>query len=158
LAMNEKGLVRDNLLGHAAIWYDRCAPQLSGLVKAKIDRRRQEIIAPVFTRLQTAVKTKKFVASPMGGDLGGGGPFTDIPEDGVLLVGFEVDIADYGSGQFVKALRPIWQTPQGDRKGEARGGFLGRTTVARAKDGYAVGSVTTLGGTKAFEGIIITFM
>jgi hypothetical protein len=65
---------------------------------------------------------------------------SNVPEDGALLVGFELSEFSW-RGKSVKSLDPIFLTREGVFRGAIRGKHSNRRTVVEAHPGYAVGGL-----------------
>ncbi len=65
-AASEPG-IKERIETRAVFWYSKVQPQLSGLVKLRVDKRLQEIVGRVFARIQTAQRTKKLNVTPAVG-------------------------------------------------------------------------------------------
>lgn len=83
--------------------------------------------------------------------------FKDLAPAGGHLVGLEIGLGKFGPSDVVHALRPIYRAGGRETTGEQRGTNLTRVTVAKAKDGYAVGAVTVKAGL-GLDGMSVTFM
>jgi len=88
-----------------------------------------------------------------------GEAFWDIPEESVLLGGFEMGESTRKDGvKVLRTIRPIWLTPAGPQLGETHGKGKGeRTMRVLAKPGYAVGAVEAWAG-GVLHAVTVTFM
>jgi hypothetical protein len=70
--------------------------------------------------------------------------FRDVPEEGAILIGFHVGLEKFvGNNDVVSALRPIYQTKNGEKVGAWYGKppDAARTVTIKAQAGYAVNGV-----------------
>ncbi len=155
-AASEPG-IKERIETRALFWYSKVQPQLTGLVKLRVDKRLQEIVGRVFARVQTAQRTKKLNVTPAVGAPNRGNQFVDMADEGGLLIGFEVGLSHF-NGDTIQSLRPIFLTPHGEANGARHGGNRqADVTTIKAREGYAVGGVT-FKGTNRFEAVSVTFM
>jgi hypothetical protein len=69
--------------------------------------------------------------------------FREVPEEGAILIGFNVGLGKFGNNDIVGALQPVYLT----RNGEKLGAWYGkppandRLVTVRAKPGYAVSGI-----------------
>jgi len=153
---------KDRLQGRALYWYGQAMPNLAGLPRAKVEKRLQEITAAAFKHVQAAMRGNRLVFSPTVG-ANRGAPFIDRPDEGGLLVGFEIGIGGNGNGngndggQYIRAIRPIFVTSRGETQGLLHGNSRNDVVTIRAREGYAVGGLTLKLGNR-IEGLSVTFM
>jgi hypothetical protein len=148
---------KERLQGRALYWYGQSLPNLSGLPKAKVEKRLQDVTGRIFTRVQAAVRGNKWTYSPTAGANRGVG-FIDKPEEGGLLVGFEIALAiGNDGGNYIRAIRPIFLTARGDAPGSMHGNARPDVITVRAHEGFAVGGLT-LKASNRIEGMSVTFM
>ncbi len=147
---------KDRLQGRAFFWYGQALPNLNGLPKAKVEKRLQEVTAKVFARVQAAVRGNKLQYTATVGQNRGAG-FIDKPEEGALLVGFEVGFGGGREGQYVRSIRPLFLGARGEIPGSMHGGGRGDVLTVRAREGFAVGGVTIKASSR-IEGLSVTFM
>ncbi|HWY88468.1 MAG TPA: serine protease, partial [Gemmataceae bacterium] len=90
---------------------------------------------------------------------GGGDPeFKDEAPPGGRLIGLEVALDKFGRNDVIRAVRPIYRSPEGETKGSQYGNRLGRPIVTvKAKDGYAMGALALNAG-GGLDGFTIIFM
>jgi hypothetical protein len=125
----------------------------------------------IFTAARAAVDAGRVERSkPLGFNISKV-PFTEMPADGALLVGFDVGVGKFLDIETVYALRPVYQTAFGETSGQEHGLFFGQRKVGRrtykskvlrrvrvlARPGYAVGGVTLRTGLN-INGLSLTFM
>jgi hypothetical protein len=90
---------------------------------------------------------------------GGRGPlFRDEAPAGGMLVGVELGLREYFGKEAIGAVRPIYRTSGGEKKGEPRGSDFAKSVVLKAKDGFAVGGATLRGGGNILNGVRLNFM
>ncbi len=82
--------------------------------------------------------------------------FKDYAPDGAVLVGLEVGMGKFFDNDVVFAARPIYRSKTGDALGTAHGTSKD-TKILKAKEGYAVGTITVRSGL-TIDGMSITFM
>ena len=160
LAGASEPAMKDRIEARAMFWYTKVEPQLAGLVKLRVDKRLQEVVGRVFARVQTAVRGKKLIPTSAAGAVGRGGSFFDLLEEGAVVVGFDVGVANDDNGApTIRSLRPIYLTAHGEIPGGRHGGGNRQTNVQtlKARDGYAVAGVTFKGKNR-FEAMSVTFM
>jgi len=78
------------------------------------------------------------------------------PETG-LLIGFEIGLGQFANLDVVKAIRPIYRTDKKQALGKQHGTKPRKVIKVKAKDGYAVGSITVRSGLLV-NGFSVTFM
>jgi hypothetical protein len=145
------------LQGRAMFWYGQSLPNLSGLPKAKVEKRLQEVTRDIFKRVQAAMRGSKVVYSPTVGT-NRGGPFIDRPDEGGLLVGFEIGVGSGNDGGlYIRAIRPLFATSHGDTQGSMHGNARGDVITVRAREGFAVGGLTIKAANR-IDGLSVTFM
>jgi hypothetical protein len=102
--------------------------------------------------------------------LGGSGktPFSETSANPSVLIGFELGLGKFFNLEVIYALRPIYLTAEGERRGPPHGLFqtfgaakrrskVTRTVWVTAKPGYAVGGLTGRAGL-LLNGMAVTFM
>ena len=104
--------------------------------------------------LPASLKGEHVEARPTGGS--GGGPFADKGDGTGVLVGLEYGLMTWAGHPIVKAVRPVFRTPEGPKAGEWHGQTGGYRAVL-ARPGYAVGGMTTRSGMRV-DGFQLTFM
>jgi hypothetical protein len=87
----------------------------------------------------------------------GQNPYEEVPKDGALLTGFEVKYGRFGPNPTVTAIRPIFQTANGQQLGTMHGTSGEGLIRVEAKPGYAVGAITVKAGL-GVDGMSMTFM
>lgn len=96
--------------------------------------------------------------------------FTELPNPGGILVGFDLGVGKSGKAETVYAVRGIFKTARGEVVGPDHGLFADkkidkrtvktrvlRTVRVKARDGYAVGGLTLRTGFN-INGLAVTFM
>ncbi len=149
---------KDQLQARALFWYDKALPGLSGLSKARVEKRLQDLAARIYVKAQAAVRSRKWLQTPPAGP-NRGQQFFDVPEEGALLIGFDVGFSDTDVGKSsIRLLRPIFRGARGEFKGAQHGGRnRGDIVTVKAKEGFAVGGMTVRFGDH-LDGFSITFM
>ncbi len=126
---------------------------------------------PLFAAAKDAVAHGRLTQSKLQGFNLGKAPFTEAPDDGGALIGFDVGLGKFINIENVYALRAVYMTRLGDVKMNDRGLFHDKhlpknkvvktkvveTIHVRAKPGYAVGGVTVRSGLN-INGLSVTFM
>jgi hypothetical protein len=149
---------KERLQGRALFWYGTALPNLSGLPKAKVEKRLQDITGKAFTRVQAAMRANKVMFTPAVGPTNRGAPFIDRPDEGGLLVGFEIGLGNTNDGsQYIRTIRPIFLTSHGEIQGSMHGMPRGDAVTVRAREGFAVGGLT-LKASNRIDGLSVTFM
>ncbi len=106
-------------------------------------------------RVREAVRAKRTTATRKLGT--GRNAYEEVPEEGALLIGFELTYGRYGNNPTVTTLRPIFLTRDGRVMGKLHGMPGANLTRVEAKPGYAVGAVTVKAGL-GVDGMSLTFM
>ena len=151
LAKNEQGIHRARVQLHARTWYQRALPTLSGLAQSKAEKS----LAASPTSLAAIVSSSPADLNPLFDSIAhairaGGLPktrevgltadkeaFRVVPEQGALLVGFDINADDTK----IAGLRPIFLTAEGHAIGRWCGVARAKPRRIVAKLGYAVGAV-----------------
>ena len=85
--------------------------------------------------------------TPVGGNPGSAPTIKDLPESGALLIGFDLYMAEFGGSRrdTVRKMVPLWKT-EADAlvEGLPRANANGQRRRSLAKDGFAVGGITTV--------------
>jgi hypothetical protein len=105
-------------------------------------------------KIKTAIEQKKVVKTAFVG-LKGGQP--NVPDDGAVLLGFELSEYTWKGSQTVKALDPIFLTTEGIFRGVLRGKHSKQRSVVQAPDGYALGALNVYTNER-IAGLQIIFM
>jgi hypothetical protein len=155
-AQNADAVTKPGAQLRAHQWYSQALPNLSGLSKAKVEKRLTEL-QPAATaaggskgKMWDAVRTGVTSGKLKRWEIVGGAfsktPYEEVPKEGAVLIGF--NYTTQKGGQYPGVVQPIWLTPRGEVKGKIYGiaerGSVMLTT--RAKPGYAVGAIYTRGG------------
>lgn len=83
----------------------------------------------------------------------------DIAPEGGVLVGLELGLGRFGADPIINAIRPIFQTADGEELlGKQHGTVTGKTVRVKAKKGYAAGAVKAVTSGGMVGGLAITFM
>ncbi len=185
LAELQEGEAQDAVRLHALQWYQLALPDLSGLSRARVQKRLDEaktipgaepaaveerpspagsgrtvvskmgILHLLMEHIGPAMKAKTTVKSKEPGFTLARSAFAIVPEDGELLVGANFWI---GTSNRVNAMQPIFLTAKGRT---VLGPIVGQITTLvvqqKAKPGYAVGAITVAGGL-GIDGAGLTFM
>jgi hypothetical protein len=88
---------------------------------------------------------------------GGSATFKDEAPPGGQLVGFEVGLGGFMDIELVKAIQPLYRTPQGESAGRKFGIEWHKRVTVKAKPGYAVGALNVKAGLLV-NGFSVTFM
>ena len=84
--------------------------------------------------------------------------FKDEAPRGGLLIGFECGLFNIFNKDSIKSIRPIYRLAKNEEiKGKQFGATLSRVVTVKAKDGYAVGSISVKAGLW-IDGMTVTFM
>lgn len=91
--------------------------------------------------------------------LGGGfdPEFKDEAPEGGMLIGLEIGLGKFFNNDTIRAVRPIYRTPKGESQGKAYGMDFSRLVTVKAKEGYAVGSITVKAGL-GLDGLSVNFL
>ncbi len=159
---------RRAMLARSFAFYNRAVPDLNGLTRTKAEKKVEELekvvdahpaADDIWGAVRAAVRAKDVEEiAPQGGVFGAKDYRESAPEGGVLI-GFH-----YGTGKarnsndvMVVYLQPIYLTAGGEKLGTAYGKAPAKPQTAKAKTGYAVGSIKVWGGAQ-LEGCSLTFM
>jgi hypothetical protein len=166
LAASQGTAARAQLQLQAHHWYTLAAPGLTGLSKAKVDKRLAELEKVVdghldrsdlFARLRRAIRRKKFQETKVVGGAFAKHEFQEVPPEGALLIGFELGLGKFVNNDVIHYVRPIYLTAVGEKKGTAFGRIPLKVFTVKARDGYAVGALAIRGG-GGLDGLSLTFM
>jgi len=116
------------------------------------------IHSQLWASLKKAVATKAFESTPTFGR-GNGRAFSDIPDEGALLIGFVTTLTS-SDPKALRSVQPIYRSGSQGRFLGLRHGGKGEEVLIEARDGYAVGAVTVGSdeGSKLVRGVKVTFM
>ncbi len=128
-------------------------------------------VSPVFAAARSAVANGWHQNSKALGFTFSKSPFTDLPRQGAILVGFDLGVGKFLDIDTVYAIRPVFLAGYGEVVGRDHGLFrdrwqagkpslkspVVRTAHLRARPGYAVGGVTVRSGLN-INGLSVTFM
>ncbi len=114
------------------------------LEAAMADKIRQGVASKAFTQTEPSEP----------GNPGG----KDVPEDGALLVGFEIDEEHTDNLLDIRSLRPFFLTRDGIVPGKDRGQLTKVSEKVMARNGYAVGGLLTWHNKRRIGGIQVLFM
>ena len=108
----------------------------------------------------TAIGVLESVAGPTtrtvtAGGRGGGGN-SDRGDGKGVLVGLDYRLFQWAGHPCIKALRPVFRTPDGPTRGAWHGGSGSYRSIL-ARPGYAVGGMTAVSGSRV-DGFQLTFM
>ncbi len=151
------GTIKEHIENRAMMWYSKAMPKLTGLVKLRVEERLKEVGSRLYTRIQNAMRTKKYTVTPVVGG-NHGAVFNDGVVAGGLLIGLDIGIANYQGERFIGMVRPVFATSDSkevtrDSHGQARG----ETLSVRAREGYAIGGLT-IKASNRIDGLSVTFM
>jgi hypothetical protein len=165
---------RSQILLHADTFYSRVVDTATGLARAKLLIRLKQIeqgpapAAPIrggtpdssaglpFALIASAIRAGNISQTdPVGGK--GGGPFTDVPPEGAILIGATVTTKKYAGHTIISSVQPIYRMPAGRIIGTVHGHLGKGETTLEAKPGYAVGDITARGGGR-LDGFEMIFM
>src|SRR5262249_36281781 len=66
----------------------------------------------------------------------------EVAAQGGVLIGLELGYGKFVNNKVVNAMRPIYLTPEGEKKGKWVGATPAAPTTLKAKPGYAVSGIT----------------
>jgi hypothetical protein len=179
LAEKEQGVRHVRLNLHARTWYQKALPTLNGLARVKAEKALAAsppdvVVATVSGYQPTgdstgSVSDRQQLIEQIGAVIRSGDQtdtrevgfrlnkteFSVIPEQGALLIGFDISADD----RRILALRPVFLASKGQTLGQWCGTTKPKSKSKRvlAKTGYAVGAVRVKGGVHV-EGFSIVFM
>ncbi|MBI2806216.1 MAG: trypsin-like peptidase domain-containing protein [Planctomycetes bacterium] len=122
--------------------------RVGGPIVAKVKPQPRPVKRPP---VQTGNATKIMGGSPRD-EL-----FIDEGPDGGILIGLELGFGTFASKEIISAVRPIYRTKAGEVRGKQHGADIPATVTLKAKDGYAVGSITVRTSLPIF-GLSVNFM
>ncbi len=150
LADKMEGLAKRRVRARAAFWYDQALPELSGLSKAKVERRMKQVSAELVKSdaanekaAGPAAHGKVKKTDLIGGK--GGADFEDLPGKHALLVGFDVTFGTWADRPvpWIYSLQPVYAGKDGNFTTKVYGTRQpGNITHVLAKPGYAVSGMT----------------
>jgi hypothetical protein len=131
----------------------------------------QEPATSIFEAVRASVAAGRVQKTKQVGFSLGKTKFTELPQDGGVLVGFDVGLGEFARGTpEIHALRPIYRTANGNVYYRTHGPFkdrrvdrrlvrskVKRTVRLRARHGYAVGAIT-LRTAINIQGLSLTYM
>jgi len=167
-ATAEKGdaVAKGRLQSRTAEWYQKAIPKLSGLSKAKAEKRVAEAaefakgggatppVVSIYAKALNAVKNREInKPHPEGpqNDI----PWMDVPEPGGIMVGLDVGLSR--DGDFIQALQGVYATQRAEVRGKPVGMPTPRIINIRAKPGFAIGAITVHSNWR-IDGLSVTFM
>jgi hypothetical protein len=126
---------------------------------------------PIFAAAKAAVANGRIDKSKPLGFHDERKPYSELPDQGSLLIGFDLGIGKFFDIDVIYALRPLYLTPFGESSGDDHGLFHNRTlpnkrvlktkvlrTVRiQARPGYAVAGITVRSGL-LINGLSLTYM
>jgi hypothetical protein len=142
-------------------WYVDVASTLSGLAKTRTEKRLAELQPIVdakanrtelWSALRRSVGTARVRTIPAVGSTTLEKKFEESPPLGGYLVGFHY--TTYSQGRLVSGIQAIYATPYGEVLGTPHTLTLkadGPRQTVRAKPGYAVSKITTVGSFDGFQ-------
>ncbi len=83
--------------------------------------------------------------------------FKDAAPSNGRLIGFEIGLGKFGKNDVIRAVRPIYWTPEGEVLGKQYGTDVSRVITVKAREGYAVGGLIAKAGW-TMDGMLVTFM
>ncbi|HEV3262239.1 MAG TPA: hypothetical protein VG013_35630, partial [Gemmataceae bacterium] len=112
--------------------------------------------ATVIAAVKATIDGKEFTQSQV---LGGAfdREFVEMPSEGALLVGFDVGLGKFVNNDVIQAVRPIFLSAKGEKRGKLYGKPSARAATLKAKPGYAVGAINVKTGL-GVDGFSVTFM
>jgi hypothetical protein len=111
----------------------------------------------MYAFIQNAVKDKKTKDIDIAGFKLSKKEYRDLPEEGGVLIGFEVGLGKFAANDTVDSLRPIYLTKDGEKKGAWQGKTPDKPIEVKAKPGYVVGGLTVRAGL-VVDAFSVTFM
>jgi hypothetical protein len=115
------------------------------------------VAADVFATVQAAIKEGRVTDVDIRGFTLGNDLYREAPEEGALLIGFQVGLGKFIDNAIVDAIRPIFLTKQGEKLGAWQGSAPANPITVKAKAGYAVGGIDIRTGL-AIDGFSLTYM
>jgi hypothetical protein len=149
-------LEKSNVQGRALHWYREALPDATGLAKARVEKRIDEIAKAnpsavgeglaKWTTIKNAIKDGNLKEWDTVGGSFHKTTFREVPPTGAILVGFLYTTS--ANGRYPECLQPIYRGAKGEFAGLAHGvprkGM--QVQITKAKSGYAVGAIFTRGG------------
>ena len=149
-------LEKANIHGRALYWYREALPDATGLAKARVEKRIEELGKANPTVIGNgvakwaAIKNAIKVGNVKDWDTVGGTfhktLFREVPATGAILIGFRYTTS--ANGRYPACLQAIYLGAKGEFLGVAHGVPKkgAQFQVTKAKAGYAVGALFTRGG------------
>lgn len=147
-------------------FYTQALPGLTGLAKARTEKRIDEIEkvmegkwehGDLWVTLRTSIRTDGTEDLREVGGAFGNKPYRELPPEGALLIGFNYTLGNAFGGDIINYCQPIYLTAAGEKTGAMIGKPKGKVLTVKAKTNYAIGTMKVRGG-GMWEGCIITFM
>ena len=105
-------------------------------------------------KIKTAIEQKRVAKTNVAGNKPGP---ANVPDDGAVLIGFELSEYQWKGANTVKALDPVFLTPEGIFRGVLRGKHSKNLSLVQAPEGYAVGALNVYMNERV-AGLQIIFM
>lgn len=105
-------------------------------------------------KIKSAIEQKTVIKTNLAGNKPGP---SNVPDDGAVLIGFELSEFQWKDAPSVKSLDPIFLTAEGIFRGVLRGKPSKHKSVVQAPDGYAVGALNVYTHER-IAGLQIVFM
>ena len=180
----EGSYAKEALRQRAVFWYQKALPDLKGLAHLRAEKRVNDSAGKIASAgpsdtspatatvprsppgsaaaqrmlldfASTEIKAKKTKQSKEPGFTLGNQQFSLVPDNGGILVGLDVSVAER-TGK-ITGVRPLFITSKGQIPGPVVGQSDPKGVRLMAKKGYAIGAITVKGGL-GIDGLIVTFM
>jgi hypothetical protein len=125
-------------------------------VRARANDAKPKSTASLYARVrQVVLENKTEETQRLGiGDVA----YSNVPDDGSIMVGMEVTYAPFFNHQIIKSVRAVYQGPDGKLyNGPVCGNPTGVRERVIAKEGYAIGGAAIKAG-MGIDGVQLTFM
>jgi hypothetical protein len=96
----------------------------------------------VFSFVQAAVQENRLTGVDVRGFQLGKDRYRDVPDEGGVLIGFQVGLGKFVNRAVIKSWRPIFLTKTGEKFGKWQGQAPATPTTVKAKPGYVVSGMS----------------
>jgi hypothetical protein len=101
----------------------------------------KEIPGNLYSSIKSAVEKQQLVDADVTGFKLARQQYRDVCPKGGVLIGFDVSLGNFANNKAINALRPIYLTAEGERRGVWIGPQIGKPSTIRAKAGYVVSEI-----------------
>lgn len=161
LAETQEDTLKKALQDHAASWYRKALPELSGLAQDKaqkrIDLAGPGVVSAPAPAEQPAKTTHKPGLKKTARIGGGGGGYFDEGNASAMLIGVSVTTRNFAGHNVIGSVQALYQSGRNKVSGKVHGSPNGKPVVFVAKPGFAVAGIIAIGGDR-LDGFRVVFM